>query len=311
MNKVLVLLSTYNGEQYLREQLDSIFAQKEVEFHIFVRDDGSKDSTIEILEEYNAKYGKMTIMAEQNIGSALSFYDLMFKADSYLENFDYYAFADQDDYWFPRKLIESVTQLNKQSAFYKLYYGKVTATNSRLEPIKTVTIMPSMSLASNIVSSRALGCTMVFNRNLLHKACLISDYLNKRKKLDYIPYHDGWMSLVAYSLGGAVVVGKEPLMFYRQHEHNAVGTGKNIFGLIKARFIRYINSEKTKSKKCQIVLELLENEIPSQNRKLLFLCAYYSQSLKKRIQLVCRKDLYEYGFIDNIGTFGVIILNKF
>jgi len=311
MENVLVLLSTYNGEKYLREQLNSIIAQEEVNFHILVRDDGSNDATIKILEEYQANFGKITIMEGQNVGAALSFYNLLLKADSCLDNFDYYAFADQDDYWFPRKLIESVTLLNKQSAYYKLYYGKVTATNSKLEPIETVKIMPSTSLASNIVSSRALGCTMVFNRNLLHKACVISEYLNKKSKTDYIPYHDGWMSLVAYSLGGAVVVGKEPLMFYRQHEHNAVGTGKNVFGLIKARFIRYLKSEKTKSKKCQIVLGLLGNEIPTQNKNLLCLCAYYSQSLKKRIQLACRKDLYEYGLIDNIGTFGVIILNKF
>ena len=91
MKKVQVLLSTYNGEKYLKEQLDSIIAQKGVDVHILARDDGSKDDTIKILEGYE----NIDIIKGSNIGVCKSFFELINKSGEY----DYYSFADQDDVW--------------------------------------------------------------------------------------------------------------------------------------------------------------------------------------------------------------------
>lgn len=312
MEKVLVLMSTYNGEKYLREQLDSICGQNDVDIHILIRDDGSEDTTLQILEEYKNKYSNITILAEQNIGAALSFYELMFKADQFYKDYNYYAFADQDDYWFPDKLKISLELLNSSSCSYKLFYSAVTETDANLNPIKTTGIQPSTNLNTNIVSSRALGCTMVFNKHLLKKACVIFNYLNQRQGSDYLPYHDGWLSLVAYALNGKVVVSSQPLMYYRQHGGNVIGSGKSKFKLIKDRLIRYIkNSENEKSKKCQLVLNLLGNDIPPENRQIISTSAYYKDSLKNWVKLLCSKSIYNYGIIDNIGTFGVILCKKF
>ena len=87
---VLILMSTYNGEAYLRKQLDSILHQDKLKVHLMVRDDGSTDHTCDILAEYGEKYRSFSILAE--------------KALSFPEPVDYYAFSDQDDIWMPNKL---------------------------------------------------------------------------------------------------------------------------------------------------------------------------------------------------------------
>ena len=93
MSKILILMSTYNGEKYLREQIESIRNQTiKEDIEILVRDDGSKDGTLEILEEY-AEIGTLQFIRGKNIGSAQSFHELLRIAPKY----DYYAFADQDD----------------------------------------------------------------------------------------------------------------------------------------------------------------------------------------------------------------------
>ena len=98
--RVAVLMSTYNGEKYIREQIDSILEQSgNFDLDLWVRDDGSKDSTQQILQEY-AQQRKLHWYTGENLGAAHSFIDLVRKCKGY----DYYAFADQDDYWMTNKI---------------------------------------------------------------------------------------------------------------------------------------------------------------------------------------------------------------
>jgi len=112
MNRILVLMSTYNGEKYLKNQLNTIYEQKNVDVMLFVRDDSSKDSTLQILEEYRKVYGKMIIFKRENIGSARSFYKLVEEAA--LTDYDYFAFSDQDDIWHPKKLEYAIQKLKER-----------------------------------------------------------------------------------------------------------------------------------------------------------------------------------------------------
>ena len=102
--KVLVLMSTYNGERFLREQLDSILSQEGVEIILRVRDDGSKDNTCQILSDYAAKHKNIEWKACENVGFVKSFSALVRMAADSDSNADYFAFADQDDIWMPQKL---------------------------------------------------------------------------------------------------------------------------------------------------------------------------------------------------------------
>ena len=108
MEKVAVLMSTYNGEQFLREQLDSILDQENVDLNLYVRDDGSNDHTIDILSEYADKHSNVHFYrGDKNLGACGSFLELLSKE----YDADYFALADQDDIWDKDKISVAIEKL--------------------------------------------------------------------------------------------------------------------------------------------------------------------------------------------------------
>lgn len=311
MNKVLIMLSTYNGHKYLREQLDSLYAQEEVEIHILVRDDGSKDDTLEILKDYKEHKGKMTILPTPNVGAAKSFHLIAHYALTEMRDFNYYAFCDQDDVWLKDKLYKSCISLDKSTALYKLFYGPATLVDRYLNPLGASSFMIVNNLEANIFASRSLGCTQVFNKALLEKFVSLFDYVSNANPNDFIPLHDGWMSLIAYALDADVIVGDEPLMLYRQHGHNVVGANENYFERTTKRLKRFFRGSCPKSSKCKLVLNVLGNDIPQENYQLLDLCANYKDSVVKRIKLATTSNMYQYSVADNIGLWATIVTGTF
>ena len=93
-------MSTYNGEKYIREQLDSILAQENVDVSILIRDDGSKDATLSILDEYSKRDNLSYYVDSRNLGACNSFIDLIWHVSL---DYDYYALSDQDDFWLKDK----------------------------------------------------------------------------------------------------------------------------------------------------------------------------------------------------------------
>ena len=109
--KVIILMSVYNGENFIEEQLNSIFSQTgDFEIEVWVRDDGSKDGTISILKKYEEEK-KLYWYSGENLKPAHSFMDLIMHSCKA----DYYAFSDQDDVWLNDKLKRSIKRLEKQS----------------------------------------------------------------------------------------------------------------------------------------------------------------------------------------------------
>lgn len=310
MNRVLVMMSTYNGEKYIREQLDSLFGQKDVKLHLLVRDDGSKDNTIEVLEEYNKKFGNMTILKGKNVGAARSFHDAVLYAATQMEPFDYYSYSDQDDVWFDHKLSTSIRHIDPASMQPQLFYSPAILVDSKLNPIKPNNTRIVNCLGANIASSHSLGCTQVFNKALLDRIVVINDFIAEVDYKTYVPLHDAWTALVAYSIG-KVEVGETPLMFYRQHEANVIGGNDRGIKKLFHRIKRYTSGDMKKSTKCRIILKLLQAEIPEKNLKLLESCAYYADSFFKRIKLAFTPEIYHYGIIDNAGIFLVILMKQF
>ena len=310
MIRVLVLLSTYNGKQYLREQLDSLYAQEGVEMNLLVRDDGSKDSTFSILEEYKSKYGRMDIIKGQNVGAGPSFLELIKIAMSDYSTYEYYAFCDQDDVWFPNKLQTGVKALDSSDNKLKMFFSGVIDTDTNLNTISGPTGKMMNSFGANLVANHILGCTMMFNRALLeeiNKINIVPFSIDKGK----IPIHDGWAAFVAYILNADVFYDPTPLMFYRQHGNNVIGAGNGKLSIHINRIKRYLGkSNHIKSNKSIIALQVLEN-IPEGNRSLLELVANYKKSLKSKIRLMMDKRLYEYNFIDNMETFFMLLFNKY
>ena len=114
MYKVAVLLSTYNGSKYIKEQIDSILSQEGVNIDIYIRDDGSTDETVNIIYEY--KSNNIFLTEGKNIGVGNSFMELLYSVP---EIYDYYAFADQDDIWSEKKtrIAIEVLQKNKKHLY--------------------------------------------------------------------------------------------------------------------------------------------------------------------------------------------------
>ena len=123
MKKVQVLLSAYNGEKYLEEQIRSILAQEHKQLTLLIRDDGSTDHTIDIIKRYADNYENVAYYTGKNLGVQQSFFNLMKHAD---KTADFYAFADQDDVWMPDKITRAIALLEKESTDLPLLYASET-----------------------------------------------------------------------------------------------------------------------------------------------------------------------------------------
>ena len=224
---VNVLMSTYNGERFLKEQINSILSQQEVDVKLSVRDDGSFDKTTSILESYG---NKLKWYAGENLGPAFSFMELLNNA----EGADFYAFADQDDYWMPEKL-EVATNMMSEDNGPALYFSRTQLTDSSLNPTSIVQTNPLLTFGESLVYEFIPGCTIVMNRQLRD---IIIQY-----KPDYIPMHDVWIYSVAQAVDAKIYFDKTTHILYRQHNNNTIGQGYSRLHEWNRRLKRLINGE--------------------------------------------------------------------
>ena len=214
-SEVCVLLSTYNGEKFLEYQLESLFSQTYKKFDLIVRDDGSIDKTISILEKYKIKYFNC-----KNIGVVKSFLNLLRYSKS--KNYEFYFFCDQDDIWDKNKVerqlafIESL-DLNKPILIHSDM--KVIDENNKLinDSFFEFNKLDKNKKSFNylLVQNNITGNSILFNKKL---ADLIEYHNN-------IIMHDWWIGLIA-SVFGKIYFIDEPLVFYRKHSCNVIGLDK-------------------------------------------------------------------------------------
>lgn len=241
--KVAVLMSTYNGEKYIREQIDSILSQNgNFEIDLVVRDDGSKDRTQDILNEYQS-LSKLRWYSGKNMGPGKSFIDLLYKTRGY----DYYAFSDQDDVWLPNKIKRAVEMLQQYES-EAVYFCNVEYVDHKLCSLggntykKTV---PTDSYSA-ILNPCYLGCTMVFNVQL---ASVIQEHMLPRNL--YI--HDAFVARVCAAVGGNIEFDNRVYVKYRQHGNNVIGSTVGKVDAIKRRVKMIMGNDKV-----GIVDELVE-----------------------------------------------------
>ena len=214
--RVLVLLSTYNGERYLKEQLDSILSQVGVEVSLLIRDDGSKDGTCNIIGDYATKHQNIHVEQSENVGFIRSFSSLIRMAQLYKEEVDYFAFADQDDIWMSDKLKVACDKLAEMNPdIPNLYTSNSIQVTSEGEMISLFhPTCPTYSKGNVMIYGTEQGCSMVFNR----KALEIYDQYPPVKA-----YHDRWMYMICAFLG-TTYYDHTPRFYYRIHNGNAVGS---------------------------------------------------------------------------------------
>ena len=236
--KIVVLLSTYNGEKYLREQIDSILNQKSShQVDLIVRDDGSNDGTIEILKFYEEKYPeKVKVNLKENIGYINSFFELIRGAEGY----DYYALSDQDDIWLEDKIETAIEACEACAYNGPLLYGSSSfLVNDKLEIMgETQKNLKGITWDNLLIQNFFPGHTQVFNEAL----CKL---LKREVDCSKIYVHDFWITYMAF-LHGKVIFDNQSHTYYRQHGTNTVGFGKNTVEWIVERLKRIGHSDNKK-----------------------------------------------------------------
>lgn len=280
---IVVLLSSYNGEKYIQEQLDSLYDQTQ-KVDVLVRDDGSTDSTCKILEQ-NAKAGKLNWYSGDNLRPAKSFWDLVKNAPQA----DYYAFCDQDDIWFNDKIEKAVNILQKVAKQDQplLYCSAVDVVDENLNPLKIkFNHHPGcayLDFAHSLIYSLAPGCTMVFNdlaRN---------EFVKYDMDKEFPIIHD-WLAHKIVAMLGQIVYDFSPSIYYRQHSNNVIGAHK------RSRIKRVINlmrsSECVRSNSASSLLHIYNEQLDDEKKILLNLVANYKNNCKYKKQLKKDKRFY-------------------
>jgi glycosyltransferase involved in cell wall biosynthesis len=211
---VSIALATYNGERFLREQLESIFAQSWPRIEVVAADDRSTDGTVAILEEYRRSHGLRYRVNERNLGFVRNFEQVVSLCTG-----DCIALADQDDIWEPEKIETLVRAMGDSSLVYSdasLIDGTGNPLPGALLERSGVAPVTGKSFAHLVCNACVTGCTAMFRRDLLDVALPIPAAET---------YHDWWLSLVASKRDGLSFVDR-PLVKYRQHGGNYTGANE-------------------------------------------------------------------------------------
>lgn len=236
--KVDILLATYNGEKYVREQIESILNQTYQNIQIIISDDCSKDGTREILKEYEQNDKIKVFYQEKNLGYVKNFEFLLRQVEHNL-----YMLSDQDDVWKKEKIEKSVEKLEKENL--DLVFGDLEVVDENLNTIcKSYNQYMHLSRKIEKYSSDyrlqylyncMTGCTILSKKEYLDKILPLPT--NSKYMI-----HDYWIGLII-SLNGKVGYLKEPYILYRQHGNNQVGIVKASHELSKLGQVRELSIE--------------------------------------------------------------------
>lgn len=274
---VAVLLSTYNGERFLAQQLDSLCAQRAVELALYVRDDGSSDGTLAVLQRYAARWPSLArITTHPNLGAPRSFMELLASVPG---DHDYYAFCDQDDVWLPEKLARAAAWLGQLPAQQpSLYCGRVMSVDMELNELGPADLETDVSFEHTLFESIGSGCAMVMNR-AAH--ALLARAVPRR-----IAMHDWWCALVIAAFG-QVVYDETPTILYRQHGGNVVGARGGELELV-LRHLRKLRRDPTSlypiHAQASELLRLYGDELPPQRRRRVEALVRSKRSLLARLR---------------------------
>ena len=238
MRNVLVLMSTYNGETYIKEQLDSIYHAKDVTVDCFIRDDGSCDSTVSILQEYKERMG-LQYYVGTNIRPAQSFRDLIVKCEL---GYDAYAYADQDDIWDEDKLKSATDALQSFSDTPCLWYCGVSMFGEREDKYVCSKERAEDLRAILMTFATINGCCMVFNEPLLK--------ILKNAPMGLIDMHDSWTNYLCVASGGKIISDSKCYVHYRIHSANVLGKKDSIMKKIR----RFMHSSRLRAKTVECIM---------------------------------------------------------
>ncbi|WMB30111.1 glycosyltransferase family 2 protein [Streptococcus didelphis] len=300
-----IIMGTYNGEDYITEQIESILKNNFRKTQILIRDDGSNDNTEKTINKLIMKYpDKIKFISDNNkgLGAKGNFFELL----KYVES-EYVMFCDQDDYWLPEKIEKSFNKiLDLEKNFGKnipIAVGtNVIITDNELNPIEKqfMTINKhNLSLNNLLVENQFPGCTLIFNKATLNLLKLISP--------DLIEMHD-WACILVAKTYGVLDYIEEPLIYYRQHANNISGASDKTSTIYAIKKVLKTYKNKPYNMlfdQAEQILKLNENSYClNVSPKLLVLKSFISmknQKKYKKIYITIKYNYFKSGIFRKIG----------
>jgi len=310
MNQVYILLATYNGDKYLKEQLDSLLSQTYQNWILWIHDDNSTDDTVKIIREYQVEFPDKIKFLEDDIsarGAKENFIYLLNKID---DNYDYLMFCDQDDIWLKDKIEITLNEMLKVEEINSSIPILIHTDLYLFENIKKnkhETFMLQQNLNSDFNTLNRLfmqnivtGCTMMVNKNCL-------------SRLGKIPeeaiMHDWWIALFVSAFGTIKFLNKATIL-YRQHDTNTVGAKQRDIKFFVDKMLHpsSLNKNFLQIKKFN---EIFNHLVDSNTKKIIeiFLTLEHCGFLKSRY-FMYRYNIYKHGLVRNIALFFGIIKFK-
>jgi glycosyltransferase involved in cell wall biosynthesis len=301
--KVTILLSTYQGDRFLEEQLSSIAAQSYADWQLMWRDDGSSDKSVDLMKAFSAQNPGRMISVETragNLGAAESFMHLLAKAPAD----GCFAFCDQDDVWLPEKLSRSMDALRQvPDNIPAVYCSRQYLVDKNLKFIdcsQKPKRPPSFrnALVQNIVT----GCTIVMNAQA--RSVILSARMPKNSM------HDWWAYLAVTAAGGKIIFDDEPGVFYRQHETNAIGSPGSIFSRAVGAIRRGPGAFWNVFDAHLSALDDLVPLAPDARDVTTILRQMRGFSALRRVRYLCKVGLYRQGFLEDLALRAFVLMRS-
>ena len=272
-------MSVQNGEKYIAEQIDSILAQKDVKIELFIRNNGSTDSTKEILQSYDNKYPNVHAHHEKDIGWIEGFLTELEAASG----FEYYAFSDHDDVWMPEKLITAVKAIKQEEAGRGkdtpiVWQCNCLVTDDKLN-VKRTTISHKRkrTIESMMLRINARGCVMVFNAK-------VRELVKTHGHL--VGGHDTAALLHTYAAKGSALFDPQALIYYRQRGDNLAATPKTWVDMPRAELRNMIVFKGFGVEAANAVMKAYGDELDTAMKKNLMLVVKHKDSFLARLKII-------------------------
>lgn len=301
---VAILLSTFNGESYLAEQLESIAAQSHQDWVIVASDDGSEDSTLAILEHYRHRFGddRLRIVKGPGKGFAANFLSM---ATNMSIRTPFFAFCDQDDLWHPDKLERALVWLEQQPLdSAALYCSRTRLVDAAGHPKGFSPLFDKPpSFRNALVQSLAGGNTMVFNRGA-------RDLLAQAGRVQVIS-HDWWVYILTTGHGGHVHYDPQPTIDYRQHGRNLIGSNSGISDRV-FRIQRMLLGDFNRWNDVNLSALAPLFRLLTQDNRIVLECFSQARTayLPLRVQAMIRAGVYRQTLLGNLGLVAATLLRK-
>ena len=281
LKSVQVVMSTYNGEKYLKEQIDSIMSQKNVDVNLYIRDDGSLDGSRDIISTYK---GNQRI--DYDFGNNKGFVKSFLKALDSCSESEYYSFSDQDDVWKDDKLYTAVSMLEKEdSNIPVLYCSSLQRVDENLNYLD-IQEYPGLliNLPSMLTRGRLAGCTFVFNNKL-------RELIKGSSEVILHASHDSWVLLVCLSCGGKVIFDEKPHILFRRHGTNTSIDRGSLKNRLHYEFRYFKNYKNNRMDTAMELLNYVGPNISERNRAFLEKVVNYKSSLINRVKFAMCKEI--------------------